>query len=691
MGQPTCRKCGLSFPDVAAQREHFKSPEHPATLSAAVPHGQALGGLPSPPPLLSRVSSHESSAAEEVEATARRLWQHSPVASLLLTAPGSREAALGDRLTHVHKALLPADFGNFASVLHEHPSLPPCIAMPTDVLTGGPRALWAVLLFRSGAFSAGVFQAAPPQLPKAVKAAADAALTAAAEEAAEGGSGSAPSSSVSGSDAQRQATAWATLSALDQSADVTPVDLVDVAQDLVAARARTLPTGEWPPHASHHACGHTCVLHKTMRAYTNRSKQGGAQSRRDNTGGGRPRSIGSQMRRANEVHLAVKVHELLASWRPLLDRCSHIFIGASKGTVGILHGSGGGMPDSAAGRLTHVHTYTPLAPAAVAAAAAFDALPGGQVWRPPAAVAPPPLPAEHVAPAEQGASGATAVATGDGSLPLPRTDPRIRRIPFVTKKPSHAELLSAYRQLRRAWVSRRPRQTSESTPASKRSTSDAAPAEDTPTLLAADQGACGASEPVGTVEAGAGCESPTPSAGVTDARADTAPPSRSVPAAQGSAQQAKPKSKGRGKKRSKKKRVAAPVAAPEEEDDDMAALEAAVAANAAATQAAHKAAADAAARAAQRSTATAIAAALVAALPAVAPAESGVLAEVVLAAAERSESDTDTALATARMLCSGAHGAALDVPGVFMALGWEEAAAVAAVGAGIETWSALLV
>jgi hypothetical protein len=95
------------------------------------------------------VSSHESEFSESIEFLARTQWSNSPVASILTTIESGDQGnspATTNRLMHVHKALLPDDWANYADVVDS--SGHQCIEIPLDVLTGGVEALWAVLLFR---------------------------------------------------------------------------------------------------------------------------------------------------------------------------------------------------------------------------------------------------------------------------------------------------------------------------------------------------------------------------------------------------------------------------------------------------------------------------------------------------------------------------------------------------------------
>ena len=71
------------------------------------------------------------------------------------------------------------------------------------------------------------------------------------------------------------------------------------------------------------------VAHKTFHRYTSRRKQGGAQSAHDNKSG-KARSIGAQVRRANEIELRKEIQELLVKkWKDHVLQARDIFIGCS--------------------------------------------------------------------------------------------------------------------------------------------------------------------------------------------------------------------------------------------------------------------------------------------------------------------------------------------------------------------------
>ena len=85
----------------------------------------------------------------------------------------------------------------------------------------------------------------------------------------------------------------------------------------------------------------TMLCHKTFRRYTTRRKQGGSQSRRDNSGGPKPRSAGAMLRRHNESEFAREMNELLCEneeWLKALSSCSHIFLSCPRPMTHLLVG-----------------------------------------------------------------------------------------------------------------------------------------------------------------------------------------------------------------------------------------------------------------------------------------------------------------------------------------------------------------
>jgi hypothetical protein len=136
-----------------------------------------------------------------------------------------------------------------------------------------------------------------------------------------------------------------------------------------------------------------------------RAKAGGKQSSKDATGKF-ARSAGSRLRRYNEVALQRDIAQLLCDWRPLLAAADLLFINAPASNQQVL------VAASAAA----VGMLPSAADGAAAAAAAANASGSG-------------------APA---AGGAPSTA-GKQQPPLDLSDPRVRRVPFVTKRPTLSE------------------------------------------------------------------------------------------------------------------------------------------------------------------------------------------------------------------------------------------------------------
>ena len=69
-------------------------------------------------------------------------------------------------------------------------------------------------------------------------------------------------------------------------------------------------------------------VHKTFHRYTTRRKQGGSQSANDNAKGN-AHSVGSSIRRANEVALELEIRSLLSEWKSMIDTAELLFVRAS--------------------------------------------------------------------------------------------------------------------------------------------------------------------------------------------------------------------------------------------------------------------------------------------------------------------------------------------------------------------------
>lgn len=73
------------------------------------------------------------------------------------------------------------------------------------------------------------------------------------------------------------------------------------------------------------------LAHKTFHRYTTRRKQGGSQSAND-AAKGAAHSVGSSLRRANEVALENDIRNLLREWKSMIDTSQLLFVRASGST-----------------------------------------------------------------------------------------------------------------------------------------------------------------------------------------------------------------------------------------------------------------------------------------------------------------------------------------------------------------------
>ena len=71
-----------------------------------------------------------------------------------------------------------------------------------------------------------------------------------------------------------------------------------------------------------------CLVHTTSSRYTVRKGQGKAQSAQD--GQRRPKSIGSQLRRAGEQMLKEDITNMVKKWKTMIDNCALIFLSTPK-------------------------------------------------------------------------------------------------------------------------------------------------------------------------------------------------------------------------------------------------------------------------------------------------------------------------------------------------------------------------
>jgi hypothetical protein len=146
-----------------------------------------------------------------------------------------------------------------------------------------------------------------------------------------------------------------------------------------------------------------CLVHTTHHAYTVRRKQGGAQSSRDSSGAGRPRSMGAKLRREGERKLRRKIAETFASWGALLQRCSRVYLGCAASAE---------------------HEVMSLDVAASDAGVR-----------------------EAAAAAARSAAEARGEAASSSFQGLSRSDPRIRRLPFPIGRPGFEESCVAFTRL----------------------------------------------------------------------------------------------------------------------------------------------------------------------------------------------------------------------------------------------------
>ena len=73
--------------------------------------------------------------------------------------------------------------------------------------------------------------------------------------------------------------------------------------------------------------GGVCSRHKTFARYTTRRKQGGSQASKDNQSGtSAPKSIGSQLRRNEQVRFVEDLRAVLDAWRDDLASCHKVFL-----------------------------------------------------------------------------------------------------------------------------------------------------------------------------------------------------------------------------------------------------------------------------------------------------------------------------------------------------------------------------
>jgi hypothetical protein len=155
------------------------------------------------------------------------------------------------------------------------------------------------------------------------------------------------------------------------------------------------------------------ITHVPLRS----AKGGGKQSAKDGTGKF-ARSAGARLRRHNEAALQRDIAQLFADWRPLLAAADLLFVsGPSSNMQSLLAASAAsvGMQPTSSGS------------ASIAASEAGD-------------------PVTAVAMAD-GAGLRPAGAGGPLQPPLGLGDARVRRVPFITQRPTHSELKRVLRLL----------------------------------------------------------------------------------------------------------------------------------------------------------------------------------------------------------------------------------------------------
>eukprot|EP01138_Halocafeteria_seosinensis_P014434 gb/GECG01014735.1/.p1 GENE.gb/GECG01014735.1/~~gb/GECG01014735.1/.p1 ORF type:complete len:758 (+),score=99.21 gb/GECG01014735.1/:1-2274(+) len=285
----------------------------------------------------------------------------------------------------------------------------PAISLPPEAFVGREvcghpvqRDTWAVILFSSGHFALSVFENKIPyrSRPQATTT-----------------NGSRSGTVLSRFDSSKRSLAWQSADALSAIKTLGTVRS-DSVEDLEAVTQR-LSREDTPEVIS--------LFHKTLHKYTTRKKQGGSQSSRDATGA-KATSMGAQIRRNNEILLATQIHELLASLRPLLACCGRIFIGASRRNMNILFGQqvGGQAPSSVIERAYSKNSSNKF-PKEVST-----------------------FLNESFGP-ESRDSLLRHFQNVEGCILHP-TDDRIRKITFVTGRPTYQETQLVYKKLRRAKV-----------------------------------------------------------------------------------------------------------------------------------------------------------------------------------------------------------------------------------------------
>ena len=347
---------------------------------------------------------------------------------------------LGVIMLRTWKSLLPQNWFQFAQLARVNTVSPPVVLFPRqmffhrrvcDAFTV-PRDLWAVILFSSGHFALSIFENKKPKTKA--------------------------STSRVKVDPEKWNSADS-LSCLDKLTSVIdvvgqPVGRKAELKDVVSRLVQNVDS-VWEP-----------VFHKTLHKYTTRKKQGGSQSAKD-ASGKKVTSVGAQIRRQNEILLATQIHELLASLRPLLECCSRLFLGASRSNMNILFGSQapGQAPTSTVDKIYSKNYMAFSKEAKKFVGDNFSEEQKGIIFR---------------------------YMSNEERCVLRSDDQRIRKISFITGRPTYQETQNVYRKLRygmirlfdptehcEEWVRRATTESSEeiSPLAASNSVPDSAPSE----------------------------------------------------------------------------------------------------------------------------------------------------------------------------------------------------------------------
>lgn len=359
----SCSRCSLAFPDAITARRHFASAEHKQAAPTVI------------------------ATAPEVDlATSTRLCYWGRDLQVVLPANTSASPA------RLPSSLWLCSAGTAAAVSTGPQLVQGMVVSHAQTWQDAMPPLWVVLLYRAGSFSAVAYQATPPSLRAMAKSLRAAGVAPVAEPELT------DSSSQAGSDADASdssdeviddapevpelvaaASAGAEHPHAPFRVPLRQVELqaacdahgygstggVELARgDVLSLMAcATLPEQPAPEvlQRAVRQCDYRIIAHKSASGYTVRKKQGGAQSGRD-TSGSRPRSIGAQLRRANERQLVTRVHECIASWRSIFAVADAVFVGCAHKHMGLLQANPAAMPPGAAGDVSAAYATTPCVP-----------------------------------------------------------------------------------------------------------------------------------------------------------------------------------------------------------------------------------------------------------------------------------------------------------------------------------------